>query len=174
MKSRLFVDMDGTLTVFTPQPDASALYTKGYFLNLAPQVNVIEAVRKLNTDKYKGMEVFTLSAYLADSPYALEEKDRWIEEHLPEIDKSHRLFVTCGRNKKDIVDGGVRPTDFLLDDYTKNLVSWNPGHGIKLLNGINHTKGSWKYDSIRYDRDPDVIANLIYFIMSGGTIQDSK
>lgn len=171
MKKRLFVDMDGTLAVFTPQKDINALYQKGYFASLAPQENVVEAIRFLarNTGE---CEIYTLSAYLADSPFALPEKDAWIGWYLPEIDRGHRLFVTCGRNKKEVIAGGVTETDFLLDDFTKNLVSWKPGRGIKLLNGINHTRESWQYDRIRYDREPEELANAILSVMDGNAVMD--
>lgn len=46
-KQRLFVDMDGTLAVFRKVDELETLYEKGYFLNLAPQKNVLAAVREL-------------------------------------------------------------------------------------------------------------------------------
>lgn len=54
-KQRLFVDIDGTLTVFNPVVEFEALYEKGYFLNLAPQANVVEAVRE--TGRVAGPEI---------------------------------------------------------------------------------------------------------------------
>ncbi|MCC8022197.1 MAG: hypothetical protein LIO46_00170 [Clostridiales bacterium] len=90
------------------------------------------------------LEVNVLSAVLSDSSYALDEKNAWLDKHLPEIDNAHRFFPPCGTEKKDAVPFGVKETDFLLDDYTVNLNDWEPpARGIKLLNGINHTKGTW-------------------------------
>lgn len=167
MGRRLFVDMDGTLSVFVPQSDMGALYQKGYFSSLVPQENVLDAVRILI--EQKAFEVFILSAYLYDSPFALQEKNAWIDRYLPEIKVKNRLFVECGRDKKNAVIGGVGSEDFLLDDFTKNLVNWNPGSGIKLLNGINHTKGSWMGAKVRYDSLPDELAKEIAEIMERGS-----
>ena len=141
-KQRLFVDIDGTLAVFKPVDTLETLYEKGYFLNLAPHENVVAAVKEIVTN-HPEIEVNILSAYLTDSQYALQEKNEWLDRYLPEIDQTHRIFVPCGSDKKEGI-GGIRSDDFLLDDYTHNLNEWQPpARGIKLLNAINHTRGSW-------------------------------
>ena len=164
-KQRLYVDMDGTLTVFTPVDKLETLYEKGYFLNQAPHENVLAAIRGIITN-HPDIEVHILSAVLADSIYAMQEKNEWLDRYLPEIDNEHRVFVPCGSNKKEGIQGGIRSNDFLLDDYTHNLNNWQPpARGIKLLNAINHTRGSWEYDRIRYDREPTDLAKGILSIM---------
>lgn len=166
-RQRLFVDMDGTLAVFTPVDILETLYEKGYFLNLEPQKNVLQAVRTIVSEKPE-IEVFILSAYLSDSTYALQEKNAWIDYHLPEIDKEHRVFTPCGSDKKLAIKGGIRSDDYLLDDYTLNLNDWEPpAKGIKLLNGINHTKGTWTRNRIRWDRQPQELADMIVSVMQG-------
>lgn len=166
-RQRLFVDMDGTLAVFTPVDELETLYEKGYFGNLEPHENVVSAVREI-IENHPEIEVHVLSAYLTDSQYALQEKNEWLDKYLPEIDQAHRVFVPCGSDKKEGIEGGVRPDDFLLDDYTHNLNDWQPpARGIKLLNAINHTRGSWEHDRIRYDRDPSALADGIVAIMQG-------
>lgn len=166
-RQRLFVDMDGTLAVFTPVDELETLYEKGYFGNLEPHENVVSAVREI-IENHPEIEVHVLSAYLTDSKYALQEKNEWLDKYLPEIDQAHRVFVPCGSDKKEGIEGGVRPDDFLLDDYTHNLNDWQPpARGIKLLNAINHTRGSWEHDRIRYDRDPSALADGIVAIMQG-------
>lgn len=76
-KKRLYVDMDGTLAVFNNQIESEeVLFQKGYYRNLPPQKNVIEAVRILAT-KEPDMEVFILSAVLP-TPYAQREKIEWL------------------------------------------------------------------------------------------------
>lgn len=164
-KQRIFVDMDGTLAVFQPVDELETLYEKGYFLNLEPQQNVLEAIREL-TVNHTEIEVHILSAYLTDSPYALQEKNEWLDRYLPEVDRDHRVFVPCGTDKKEGIRGGVRENDFLLDDYTKNLNEWQPpARGIKLLNGINHSRGTWEHDRLRHDRDALSLASAILSVM---------
>lgn len=166
-RQRLFVDMDGTLAVFTPVDELETLYEKGYFANLVPHENVVAAVQDI-IKNHPEIEVHILSAYLTDSKYALQEKNAWLDKYLPEIDQTHRVFVPCGSDKKDGIEGGIRPDDYLLDDYTLNLNDWQPpAKGIKLLNAINHTRGSWEHDRIRYDRDPSALADGIVAIMQG-------
>lgn len=174
MKKRLFVDMDGTLAVFHPVKELETLYEPGYFSDLSPIRNVVVAIRNIVQENPE-VEVFILSAYLSDSQYALTEKNAWLNRFLPEIDKDHRLFVPCGKNKADYIPGGVRGTDFLLDDYTHNLILWQPpGKGIKLLNGINHTRGSWQDSRLRCDKSPCLLKKSILAVMNGETILDRK
>ena len=166
-KQRLFVDMDGTLAVFKRVDELETLYEKGYFLNLEPHINVVKAIKEI-IGNHPDIEVNVLSAYLTDSKYALDEKNAWLDRYLPELPKENRVFVPCGANKRDSIEGGVRPDDFLLDDYTKNLNDWQPpARGIKLINAINHTRGSWSFDRIRFDRNPKDLALGIVGIMKG-------
>lgn len=164
-KQRLFVDMDGTLAVFKPVDEMETLYEQGYFLNLEPHENVLDAIKTIVAN-HPEIEVNILSAYLTDSKYALQEKNAWLDRYLPEVDRDHRVFVPCGTDKKEGIREGVRKDDFLLDDYTKNLNEWQPpARGIKLLNGINHSRGTWEHDRLRYDRDALSLASAIISVM---------
>ncbi len=164
-KQRLFVDIDGTLAVFKPVDTLETLYEEGYFLNLSPHENVVDAVQKIIKEN-DDIEVFIMSAVLSDSKYALAEKNEWIDKYLPKIDEAHRIFPPCGEDKKDYIPGGVRDNDFLLDDYTHNLTLWQPpARGIKLLNGINHTNGTWQYDRLDYRKTGEVLADNVVSIM---------
>ena len=163
-KTRLFVDMDGTLAEFRIVDTLETLYEEGYFFNLRPHENVVEAVNRIVLEN-EDIEVFILSAYLTDSEYALDEKNVWIDRYLPGIDKTHRIFVPCGTDKAGAID--LRDDDFLLDDYTINLNAWEPpAKGIKLVNAINDTHKSWKSERVRFDDPAEVlkekIENIIY------------
>ena len=167
MKHRVFIDMDGTLAEYRSTEDWNDLYQENYFLTLAPNVAVCEAVRDLLEGKWgEEVEVFILSAYLVDSPYALKEKNAWLDVFFgpDSIDAAHRVFVPCGENKADHVPGGIRPDDILLDDYTKNLAEWEAagGRGLKLLNGINATKGTWRSARVSMRRNARSLASVIY------------
>lgn len=166
---RLFVDMDGTLAVFTPVDKLETLYQQGYFANLKPIENVVAAV-KLVIKEHPEIEVNILSSHLSDSPFALAEKNAWLNKHLPEVDKAHRIFPPCGKEKKDYIPQGLRSSDYLLDDYTKNLMQWEPpARGIKLLNGINHTHGTWQKACVNHDTAPQELCENIVAAMKGET-----
>jgi|GEM_PF-1464404 len=158
---RLFVDMDGTLATFKPVEKIEELYEEGYFENLEPHNNVVFAIKHIVRNE-PDIEVFILSSFLYDSNFALEEKIAWLDSYLPEIPHNNRLFIPYGRDKANFVPGGLQPTDCLLDDYTQNLLAWEPpARGLKLLNPINHTKGTWGQSRIRYDRHYEDLANTI-------------
>jgi len=160
MKKRLFVDMDGTLAVFKPVDQLETLYEQGYFLHLEPHENVVEAIKDI-VENREDVEVYILSSVLADSKFAIQEKNAWLDKYLPEIDPAHRLYPPCGIDKKSIIPN-LSSRDFLLDDYTRNLLSWDPpGCGIKILNGINHTRGTWKKSTVAYDKNPAEISRVI-------------
>lgn len=167
-KQRLFVDMDGTLAEFKTVDTLETLYEKDYFLHLKPNENVLGAIKQLIADN--DFDVYILSAYLTDSRYALEEKNAWLDKYLPELPQEKRLFVPCGTDKSVAVPGLIRPDDYLLDDYTKNLSEWEPpARGIKLINGINHTNGTWQGDKIQFTHAPEELSSMISDVMKGWT-----
>lgn len=142
-KMRLFVDMDGTLCKWKPAAEFEDLYEKGWFARMEENTSLVTAIKALyDADVF---DIYILSAVLADSPYVIPEKNAWLDEHLPEIDAEHRIFVSTNIPKCDLVPGGIRPEDMLLDDYSKNLHEWiERGVAVKFLNGINGTSGTWE------------------------------
>ena len=160
---RLFVDMDGTLAVFSYEKTIEDLYKKGYFENLKPIYEVVDAIKHIITDT--PIEVYILSAYLSKSNFALAEKQKWLDKYLPEIKISNRIFLPYPENKAEAFRS-LSKDDYLLDDYTPNLISWNKkgGIGIKLLNGINNKTGLWKGLKIGYD-DIYLVNNLIHLFL---------
>ena len=176
MKKRLFVDMDGTLAEFKNIDTLETLYEKDYFLDLKPQTNVVEAVKDIIKKNKNDIEVFILSAVLSDSKYALQEKNEWLDRYLPEIDKNHRIFSPCGENKRKYIPEGIRNDDFLLDDYTHNLILWSPpAKGIKLLNGINHTKGTWQDSRLSFNKScSELSKNITDIVLNDLKIKDEN
>lgn len=164
-KKRLFVDMDGTLARFSFVSNEK-LHEKGYFECLEPIRNVVAAVREIIKAE-NGIEVFAMSAVLTDSRYAVPEKSVWLDRYIPEIDARHRIFVPCGRNKKEFLPYGIQKQDYLLDDFTENLRAWLPNKGIKILNGINNTKGTWEGSKISAEKEPLQLAMDIVAVMNG-------
>ena len=160
--------MDGTLAEFKTVDTLETLYEKDYFLHLKPNENVLGAIKQLIADN--DFDVYILSAYLTDSRYALEEKKAWLDKYLPELPQEKRLFVPCGTDKSVAVPGLIRPDDYLLDDNTKNLSEWEPpAKGIKLINGINHTNGTWQGDKIQFTHAPEELSSMISDVMKGWT-----
>lgn len=172
-KQRLFVDMDGTLAVFNQVDTLEKLYEPGYFASLSPHTNVIEAVRQLQ--QKDDIEVYILSAVLSDSKYALQEKNEWLDKYLPGTDEEHRIFVPFGEIKGNYVPNGIRESDILLDDYTINLKSWEPpARGLKLLNGINGTHGTWTGGKIAFNNSSEELVNKITQFVRTGIIESDE
>ncbi len=172
---RYFLDIDGTAAVFKTVDTLETLYEKGYFLNLEPIQNVVDAVNYI-IENYPEIEVYVMSSVLPNSKYALHEKNQWIDRYLPKINKEHRIFPPCGENKLDYIPGGVRETDLLMDDYTHNLTLWEPpARAVKLLNGINHTRETWRGNRLRYDKTPEELAeNIVDIALNDLIIKDIR
>ena len=167
---RLFLDMDGTLAEFHPVDTMETLYEQGYFAQLAPHENVVNGIKTFMNEN-PDAEVFILSSVLSDSPYAQAEKSEWLDRYLPEIGMENRIFVPCGSAKNEFVPGGVRENDVLLDDYSKNLHEW-PGKALKLMNGINGTKGSFQGKKISAEMSAAEFAARLASFCEGEKIDD--
>ena len=177
-KSRLFIDLDGTVARFY---DASPnyleqMYEKGYFRNLQPYEEMTEGI-KLFMEQHKDVEVFALSAKVnGEPPYCEAEKQEWLDEYLPEIDREHRLFTEIGHNKAEYIPNGISNTDVLYDDYNKNLIDWENSGGVALKchNNINMKglgayggdKVMWEGQGLKNDIEPQDIANSLYETVS--------
>lgn len=142
--------MDGTLAVFYYAKKVEDLYQKGYFDSLKPMPLVIKAIKYI-IEKVPQIEVNILSAYLQDSKFALAEKQKWLDRYLPEIKLSNRIFISHQDSKASMIRN-IKREDYLLDDYTPNLIAWSKkGTAIKLVNEINDTTGLWQGLKVRYD-----------------------
>lgn len=142
---RFFIDMDGTLAKWN-NVEFEQLFEKGYYRNLEPNRDILDEVKTLIT---RNEDIYILSCVLPESQYAFNEKKEWLKEYLPELSEEKYIFVPYGQNKADYLKEHYSPitsSDYLIDDYTKNLQEWKEygGTGVKYLNGINHTKGTWQ------------------------------
>lgn len=150
---RLFVDFDGTAAEFRKAAVFEELYQEGYFRSLKPNTEVIDAVYSVKT-LCPDVEIIGATCYLTDSEFALQEKKQWADINLPGIEV---LFIPDGTDKAKAIETmtgkAVSESDFLVDDYTKNLLDFRRagGVGIKLLNGINDTRGTW--DGVRIQQE---------------------
>ena len=157
---RLFVDMDGVLAVYDENMGTPLMYEPNYFLNLKPQQNVINAIRILLQIEPPSFDIHILSSTLINT-YAPQEKKKWINKYLPNIPSEKIILLPIGQCKT-IHPIGIRKNDILLDDFTPNLQAWSKhAIGIKLLNGINHTRGTWQGKTISIDLPSSCIARDI-------------
>ena len=168
--ARMFIDMDGTLAEFRVVDTMETLYEQGYFSQLLPHQQVVDGIKQFMKEN-PDTEVFILSSVLTDSPYAQEEKNAWLDRYLPEISAENRIFVPCGSTKNEFVPSGVRKNDVLLDDYSKNLHEWQ-GKALKLMNGINGTKGSFQGEKISAKMPAAEFAQSLTFFCEGREMND--
>ena len=152
MKTRIFIDMDGTLAEWKNIQSNNELYQKGYYASLKPNNYILEETKKLIRE---GKDIYILSSFLSDSDYALKEKNNWLNKYLPELPIEKRIFVPYGDIKYKYLPSKITSFDYLIDDHTKNLLDWKEagGTGIKFLNGINHIKGIWQGLLLREDEN---------------------
>jgi len=161
----VYLDMDGTLTEWrniklTSSENVNAdeladelmrvLLTPNYYYSLTPNEIFLLAIKEL-IEEYSDIEFYILSCYpgtINDSPY--KEKNEWCDKYIPEIPAYRRIFIPYGKDKSDYISNGVKEDDYLIDDKTSNLVEFERagGNGIKVLNGCNHSNGSWKGNRI--------------------------
>ena len=144
MKVNLFLDMDGTLAKFYANPNyMEKMFEPNYFANLKPYaiVNTVKEIIK----EMPIVKVMVLSACV-DTDYCEEEKEIWLDHHLPEIPQENRAFCKVGEDKTDLAKLLVGKDDIniLLDDYSVNLEQWKAQGwiAIKFVNGINDKKGN--------------------------------
>lgn len=160
-KQRIFFDSDGVLATWNQDASIEEVASPGYFANLIPMENPVMALKRMveMKDKY---EVFILSSVFEDK-HSIMDKNIWIDRYLPEVDRKHRIYVPYSRTKTEYIQAytGYRSeNDVLVDDFTKNLSEWH-GIGIKMLNGINWTKGTWNGFIISHTMKPHVMVSAI-------------
>lgn len=168
MNKRIFIDMDGTLAEWKNISSNEELYKKGYYESLKPNKYLLEETKKLIKE---GKDVYILSSFLSDSNYALNEKNLWLNKHLPELPISKRIFVPYGDIKYKYLPSKITSFDYLIDDHTKNLLDWKDAGGtaIKFLNGINHIKGVWQGLLLKEDEN---ISKNIEIILDDLSVND--
>ena len=168
-KTKVFIDMDGTLAKWQPEKTYDEIKEKGYFATLPPMDNMVKAINFMLSEK-NNVEYYILSAVLNES--CEKDKLRWLKENVPNMPKKNCIFVPNGENKALFVSKKfnmpINKNWILIDDFSTNLHRWKAagGTGIKILNGINATKGTWTGYSIPSCLSSLNIANNIQLIIS--------
>lgn len=177
---RLYIDIDGTLARFhdVDKHFIEAMWQEGFYRDLKPFENMVEAAAMF-VRSHPEVEVFILSAVLdTEPPFAEKEKNEWLDQYLPEIDAKHRIFTKAGTDKTEYL-GTLSGTDFLIDDYNRNLREFEAagGKAIKFQNDINHRgegayggeKGAlWQGDIISHHLSPAALCEQLESIMGLG------
>lgn len=139
--------MDGVIADFNGQANAKARYAseKGFFANLQPLSDNLQAIREL---MQKGYNINILST----SPNTQADRDKftWLMRHLPTLTLGQILFTRPNVEKAD----RIAPThnSLLIDDYTHNLEKWQSkgGKALKLVNKYDSIKGKHEKLGIAY------------------------
>lgn len=159
---KIYIDMDGTLVEFDKSASLEQITSPGYFSERPAMKNMVEAVDKLlDKSSILGLDINILTSVFNDT-HSKADKRKSVEAILPRL-KEKIIFVPYGENKSDYI-GECNSSDILLDDFSANLHSWK-GIGIKVLNGINNTKRTWKGFIVNADSDADVIYKTIVGIL---------
>ena len=149
----IFFDMDGVLARWETCP-VEKTHEPGHFLHKEEEPAIHEAIDILIDSGYK---VGILGCVYRDGT-AKSDKTAWLLNrglgHVP------RHFVPYGDDKFRYVPKGCH---LLVDDYSANLHAWEAAgmRGIKFLNGINGTHGTWHGQTVSHRMSGREIADTI-------------
>lgn len=131
----IYCDMDGVIANFNAEPNAVDRFKneKGFFRYLKPIADNLAGIRRLIAKGYK-VRILTTSP----NEQADYDKGKWLDIHLPEVKKRHRIYARPNVPKINYVRKSRRRYSVLLDDYGKNVREWieGGGLGVKVLNDI--------------------------------------
>lgn len=152
---RIFFDMDGTLAVWNTGATMEEVFTPGYFRKLAPIQGMVDFAKELHDNGYD-VHVLSKSCF-----HAIDEKYRWLKEHMPWLKDDHMLFVPLEADKEKFIPGFSKD-DVLIDDYEKNFKSIDGETGkevihfsgicVKCITDINTYNPA--YPMVFYDKSP--------------------
>lgn len=113
-KKILYIDLDNVSADFSNSPklndwtdkarNPSAMFEKGFFLDLVPIPGAMAAIRELiDCDLY---DIYILTKPVSNSPRSYSEKASWVLSNLPELKDK----IVMAQNK------GLLKGDILIDD----------------------------------------------------------
>lgn len=151
----IYVDMDGVVAKWNKYATLEDTHTPGYFYEREPELGLMDCIKRLAKDF---VIIFLTSTY--EDSHSANDKARFLKKY--GFGDYKVIYVPYGKKKLDYIDRGC--PSFLIDDYTKNLKEWEDGqlcHGIKFLNGINNTHGTWKGRTISHTMTPEIMFNKV-------------
>ena len=167
---KVIFDIDGTLAQFLMVgPDVWS--AEGYAESLPVIENMVGAAKILA----KHARIYSASAAI-DKPWSIPNKGSWLDREVPEITKENRVYTKYGEDKSAIIRDAIdiEPGDVFIDDYTPNLIDMQKAFPqltcVKVLNGINDTRKTWKGPRISADSSPEAIAMQILGLSLAATM----
>ena len=155
LKRRFFFDADGVLFVFDKEKTFEEICRPGYFVTVKPVFELISAAEELTK---RGEDVYILTKVLEDG-HSKQDKLLSFRLHLPFIPEENIIFVSYSKEKSSVIPD-ISPTDILIDDFSPNCREWK-GTAVKLYNGYNGNKGTWKGLSINNNSYGKVLADQL-------------
>ena len=156
---KFFFDMDGVLAEYKEGCGEEDLAKKGYFRNLRPEQNMIDALNMLlESGEELGISVCVLTkVYPSKFQYSVREKMEWRSEFLSELFDSEFVMVNGEEEEKSeavsaMLGAGISEDYFLIDDYNSNLAEWMEAGGtaVKYVNTINDKNHSFIGNRLSY------------------------
>lgn len=166
----IFIDMDGVLAEYRIDCTEELLAQQGYFANLKPLENMLDALNILVQNARKnGYKVCVLTkVYPTMFKYSVEEKQEWRAKYMPYLCDNEFVIVDGEKEEKSEAIRNNLGIDIdencvLIDDYNYNLYDWqtNGGTPIKFVNPINDKRKSFKGNRISYSMSPIEIVSAL-------------
>ena len=165
----ILMDLDGTLYPWIP---CGEWEKPGYYFGLQVVQTMRELARRLKDEP--GVEFKFCTCY--PSPHAYEEKKAALRRDFGFLRDDEIILVPYGQNKFDYVETEGRVT-CLIDDYSPNLRDAEAKGviGIKAMNGLNGTKGTWEGSRISiYDTAEKNAERILKILAKGGLIHERE
>lgn len=120
---RLFIDLDNTLAKFSNKENEKQVveierFKAGYFANLEPYIDRVEFLESLPSRIKR--DIYILST-ITETAHCIQEKRDWCNQWLPWIREDQLIFINP-ESTKALFCHGV--SDLLIDDYGKNINTW--------------------------------------------------
>lgn len=162
---RILFDMDGVLCIFDDTKSIEEIATPGFFRTRKPDPAAVATLNMLYhmANFSEDMDLYIMSSVFNDD-HSANDKLMWITDKFAWMSDAHVIFSEYGKPKASAVpDGWNMSETVLVDDFTRNLREWRSegGVGIKYLNGINGTKGTWDGFIVSNRMKPELMARTI-------------
>ncbi len=169
-KKTVLMDLDGTLYPWIPDGD---WHLEGYYYNLEVVKTMQCLAERLRQED--GIVFRFCTAY--PSEHARQEKLDALKRDFGFLDEQEVIFVPYGESKFDYVDCTGDSTICIIDDYSPNLrdAESHGVIGIKAMNGLNGTKGTWQGLRIDiYDPAEENATKIMEILEEGGLFEHGE